>query len=133
MFLCVPYFDQSLIATKDQRLMIQFICHHGIIQDMEQMKMIGEADVLQELYVLNYSKIVINARIYIVSLDVLHIRLGHPSNKCFTFPIREHLYVNSIKPDMVFHCYICPLAKQRQLPFISMKNMEDAFFLSYTL
>lgn len=51
------YFDQNLIfvssITNNQRLMIQFTCHHALIQDMKDMKMIGIADLYQELYVLD--------------------------------------------------------------------------------
>lgn len=44
--LYVPSFDLNLIYVsaliKDKRLITQFTCHHALIQDMKQMKMIGK-------------------------------------------------------------------------------------------
>lgn len=97
-YTCI-FFNQNPIfvsaLTKDQRLMIRFICHHALIQDMRGMKMIGKADFYQQLYVLGDRRTSKNARINVVYPDVWHSRLDHPLSKCL-FPIKNSYMLSQL-------------------------------------
>lgn len=94
--------------------------------------MIGKADLCQELYVLDDNKFKKHDRVSNVnnvSLDVWHSRLGDPSMQSL-FRIRDHLSIKTIKQDFFSHCNVSPLAKQKQLPFVSMNLLQkDCFTL----
>nr|KAJ0210667.1 hypothetical protein LSAT_V11C400199170 [Lactuca sativa] len=123
--LYVPEFDLNLISvsalTRSQHLIVQFTCQNAYIQDVHHKKMIGKADNIQDLYVINNNgqqvcNSNLDSRINTVSLDLWHKRLGHPSNNCLV-PIKTLLDVSITHSDCKQHCSICPLAKQKQLPF----------------
>ncbi|KAL4572890.1 hypothetical protein LXL04_019678 [Taraxacum kok-saghyz] len=82
-----------------------------------------QTDLCQELYVLDEKK---EAKVCSISLDTWHTRLGHPSNKCLS-PIRDLLSVKNTRTELS-HCSVCPLAKQKQLPFVSVNNLENDCF-----
>lgn len=142
--LYVPHFDLNLISvsalTISQHLIVQFTCHNAYIQDMHQMKTIGKAKKVQNLYVVDKdggrkgSELCLDSsisnpdyRINVVSFELWHKRLGHPSNKVLE-PIKELLGVSISHTDCLNPCSVCPLAKQKQLPFQSLNNFSDKSF-----
>ena len=90
--------------------------------------MIGKGKRVQDLYVLDMN----NSEFYgqpivcnNVSVQTWQNRLGHFSPKCFDL-LKNQLQCN--KTSSTVPCYICPLAKQRRLSFISHHNMSDSPF-----
>lgn len=93
--LYVPNFDMNLISigalNRTQRFIVYFTCNHALIRDIKLMRMIGRAKVDEGLYVMGKTDMKndklqpFNSKINVVSLDVWHKRLGHPSNKCLSF------------------------------------------------
>ncbi|KAL4591838.1 hypothetical protein LXL04_004812 [Taraxacum kok-saghyz] len=69
---------------------------------------------------------IVNTRIHAVSMDTWHKRLGHPSNKRITL-LKDVLGFSKGLPES-HHCSVCPLAKPKQLPFVSMHNLRDEPF-----
>ena len=96
--------------------------HAGfLIQDTSTKRMIGKGDRQADLYVLQadcspqFSSLVNR-----VSAQVWHDRLGHLSFKKLQ-PMR---HVLDFATSHHFQpCYICPLAKQRRLPFVAHNNL----------
>lgn len=62
-----------------------------------------------------------------VSVQAWHNRLGHLPSKCFD-KLKEQLYYNAPKFPIHSPCYVCPLAKQRQLPFVSHNHRSPCPF-----
>lgn len=120
--LYVPEFDLNLISvsslTKIQKHMIKFTCDHAYIQDVKHQKMIGRANRIEDLYVLKSTK----ANVSVVSLDTWHRRLGHPSNK-HIISIRNQLENVICTSNFHEHYLVCPLAKQKRLPFRPLNNV----------
>lgn len=118
--------------TKTQRFIVCFTCNHALIQDIKLMKMIGRAEIDAGLYVMGNGSTSNKShqnslRVNVVSLDVWHKRLGHPSNKRI-FPIKDLLNIDVSLNTNNSHCHVCPLAKQKQLPFQSFNHIRDELF-----
>ena len=98
--------------------------------------MIGKGKRVQDLYVfiVKPSKSIFNSKsafhnsaicINNVFVQTWHNRLVHLSTKCFDL-LQEQLQCKRISNSS--HCTICPLAKQRKLPFISHNHMSQSHF-----
>lgn len=62
----------------------------------------------------------------VVQTKIWHSRLGHLSNaKLALMRDNNVLLFNN---DKVFHCEICPLAKQKRLPFTSSSHISNECF-----
>ena len=59
-----------------------------------------------------------------VSVHVWHNRLGHLSDKRLDV-LKNQLNCDISKSSEATPCYICPLAKQRKLSFVSHNNMSQ--------
>ena len=57
-----------------------------------------------------------------VSLAIWHARFGHLSYQRL-YTLKNNIKFVSTKFPFVSNCHICPLAKQRRLPFTSPNNM----------
>ncbi|XP_024965979.1 uncharacterized protein LOC112506192 [Cynara cardunculus var. scolymus] len=88
-------------------------------------KIIGKVDQCQGLYVLEEDKKVAINQVFAVSLDVWHQRIGHPSNRTLLV-IKSLLNVKTSLQES--NCTICPLSKQKRLPFVSLNNACDKSF-----
>lgn len=75
--------------------------------------MISKGDRLAYLYVLNEGH---KADINVLSAQIWHNRLGRLSFKNLEFLKNKLAYVSCNKN---IPCHVCPLAKQRRLPFVS--------------
>ena len=94
--------------------------------------MIGKGKKLKDLYVLNTDSLGNGSKIDhlrscltassicidIVTTHVWHNRLGHLSSQRLDV-LKDQLHLDSSKCTSTDPCYVCPLAKQRRLPFIS--------------
>ena len=107
-----------------------------MIQDFNTRKMIGRGNKSQDFYVLEVdiihmdsstahvsSAILLNK----VSAQVWHHRLGHPSSQRLALlsPQLQCDFSSCIDHEL---CYICPLAKQKRLPFVSHNNLSKSPF-----
>ena len=130
--LFVPQFKFNLISisslTTTSRLIVDFFPEHFIIQEPNSKKMIGRGKKLEGLYVLDASNmnegLLNKAYVNKVSVHVWHNRLGHLSDKRLDV-LKNQLNYDISKSSEATPCYICPLAKQRKLSFVSHNNMSQ--------
>ena len=150
--LCVPSFDFNLISvskiTSIMPCCIIFLSNLCFIQDLLQWKMIGLGKQRGGLYILQQSSspclpapqvlstcIDSNKTLYSSnsvrhsndSFHVWHCRLGHPSSTRMSF-ISKFLPFVSGSVNSVHDCKICPLAKQKRLPFPNNNNLSTSAF-----
>lgn len=129
----VPSFRFNLISVctllRDNHSSAHFYPDHCLLQESTQGLMIGRGRLLRNLYVLEPA--VDSSLEFCGSLQVdgnlWHQRLGHPSTSKLksltgTLPITT----SSLHKSEV--CPVCPLAKQKRLPFVSNNNMSKSAF-----
>lgn len=102
--------------------MINFRRDAFIIQDLNTERMIGKGRKIEGLYVLEDVSSSHGISINQIAVSTWHNRLGHPSAKVL-HSLNIHLSFDNSIPENKAPCYICPLAKQRRLPFISHHNV----------
>ncbi|CAN1170518.1 Retrovirus-related Pol polyprotein from transposon RE2 [Linum perenne] len=95
-----------------------------VFQDTRTSKMIGTADLWNGLYYMSLSKNSPQQHSCSATqsfFDLWHFRLGHTSVKGL---------VQSLSPKNPanFHCVVCPIAKQRKLPFSSSESLAHRPF-----
>lgn len=130
--LFIPNFRLNLLSisqlTKDLGYRVVFDQASCMVQDPIKGLMIGQGEEIANLYVLDMDtvrqsfdqKIAFCSNV-IFDSSVWHNRLGHPSIQKTDF-ITHVLGLKHKNKDQ-FHCPICPLAKQKHLPFDSQNNM----------
>ena len=93
--------------------------------------MIGKVKKLEGLYVLDITKPSSSTDAHIntvsISFQTWHNRLGHLSSKCLD-KLKDKLHCNVSKFSINSPCFICPLAKQRNLSFTAHNNMSSSLF-----
>ena len=103
------------------------------------MKMIDKGNKMDDLYVLDSEKIVVQENFVVartsinsvsnvfslavnnVNAHIWHHRLGHLSNKRLSL-LQDQLHFN--KNGLLLPCNICPLSKQRRLSFVSNNHLS---------
>ncbi|KAL5563154.1 hypothetical protein UlMin_032901 [Ulmus minor] len=131
--LYIPQFKFNLMSvsalTKELQFTINFFPDYFIIQEINSKKMIGKGDKLEDLYVLDSSTLLPQSTAYVnsVSARLWHNRLGHLSFKKLDC-LRSHLDLDSTRYNKADPCYICPLAKQRRISFVSNNHMAKSPF-----
>ena len=131
--LFVLQFNDNLISvsalTDNSPLMITFFPDHFMIQDLNTMKMIGKGDKVKELYLFTTAAETLCLKdnhsipINIVSVQTWQSRIGHSSFKRLDV-LKHVLYFNNLDCSHVTPCYVCPLAKQKRLPFITHNHLS---------
>ena len=58
-----------------------------------------------------------------VTAQIWHNRLGHPSFQKLDH-LKTKLHLDHLKTSCTNTCYVCPLAKQRRLPFIFHNHLS---------
>ena len=111
--------------TNAINLMLHFFPNYFTIQEIHTQRMIGKGKMLEGLYVLDTKNFSFAAHVNLVSIQTWHNRLGHLSFKCFD-KLKEQLCCTNFKFSHSSPCYICPLAKQRRLPFVSHNNLSSS-------
>ena len=122
--LCVPSFKVNLMSvgktTEDLHCSITFFPSWCILQDLATRMMIGVGKRRNDLYYLvalastpSSSSFSCNL---IISSNLWHRRLGHPSSSRLQFLSNNLIKFNF---DSNHKCDVCPLAKQTRLPFPS--------------
>ena len=107
--------------TRTSSLIVSFFPDHFVIQDIKNEKMIGKGSQIADLYVFHAHNNDI-AFVNTVLVHTWHKRLGHLSKKCLDV-LKTHLPC-AIPDTRHLSCYICHLAKQRRLSFVSHNNLS---------
>lgn len=127
--LYVPQFELNLISvtclTKSQLLMVKLYHNHAVIKQITSKKMIGRADVHEGLYLLDIPSQTFSTNAA-VTLQQWHSRFGHPANDKIKILGEELSLSNKDCEDLV--CSVCPLAKQKRIPFVSMNHIANKPF-----
>ncbi|KAL5542038.1 hypothetical protein UlMin_009748 [Ulmus minor] len=94
--------------------------------DLSTKRMIGRGDKVQDLYILNVHCLnsISHAFVNNVSAHIWHNRLGHISFKRLD-SLKDQLKCDVTRLHKSDPYYICPLAKQRRLPFESNNHLSD--------
>ncbi|XP_073270356.1 uncharacterized protein [Primulina huaijiensis] len=128
--LFVPEFKFNLFSVGSfiahNEVVISFFHDQFVIQDLSLKKMIGKGRRVENLYVLEATK-ASEFPTNTVSVQEWHNRLGHPSNNILEC-LQSRLNCQKVNFDNVKPCYICPLAKQRRLSFVSNHHMSASPF-----
>lgn len=143
--LFVPEFKFNLFSVgsfiTNPEMMIRFFYDRFLIQDIYLRKTIGRGRRVNNLYILDREEPSETKKssetssvhasetspVNATSVQIWHNRLGHPSNKVLAL-LRDHLQYKGHDLQNIDPCYICPLAKQKRLPFISNHNMSNLPF-----
>lgn len=147
--LLCPDFHYNLLSvsalTSISNLTVTFFPHEFIIQDATNWRMIGKGDRSRGLYILNADTSFMptidkniqghcsasvrqdSAFVNKVTAHTWHHRLGHISPQVFEL-LRHQLQCESLKWNTANPCYICPLAKQKRLPFVSHNKLSKLPF-----
>ena len=137
--LCVPSFNFNLISVsqlaKSILCCLIFFGNLCFIQDLAHWSTIGLGKEINGLFLLvkvesastsNYVSFFISANK--VLPHIWHARLGHISDAKLALLNKNN--VHCINSNANFHCDICPLAKQKRLPFnISTTFSNECFDL----
>lgn len=113
-----------------------------MIEDSINKGIIGRGDRSDDVYILNVDSFFMSpmeellqgnyslasdnkasASVKKISTQICHHRLGHLSSKSFEL-LKHQLKCDSSKWNNNEPCYICPLAKQKRLPFISHNKLS---------
>lgn len=137
--LYLPDFRLNLMSvsqlTKDLGYRVIFDLAVCFIQDPIKGWMIGKGEQISKLYVLDAGELAGSTFIQqqyascsnvVVDVSLWHNRLGHPSMSK-TDSIIDSLGFKQINKEL-FHCAICPLAKQKRLPYNPKNNMSKNAF-----
>ena len=64
------------------------------------------------------------------NLDMWHYRLGHPSYSNFNFlqDCIPNALSNNMSHSCIDHCNVCPIAKQKHLPFPKHNKIHSTIF-----
>ena len=154
--LCIPTFSFNLVSisklTQSSSCCCIFLSHFCLIQDLQLWRMIGLGKKQGGLYTLQPTSSTIlpqsildiisklspfssgvfvqtcNAASVMNNSSLWHCRLGHPSAQRLAL-------LHSFVPDAIqcsnkstFDCNICPLAKQRRLPFPTSIHTSSSCF-----
>lgn len=146
--LFVPQFKFNLLSisalTKNSFISIRFFTDYCDVQDQCSLKMIGRGRRVGRLYILDskmsvgyttdcnnlkygcnfdFDSVVVNN----VESCTWHNRLGHLSFKRLDY-LRDQLHLKNDKRNYNVPCFICPLAKQRCLSFVSNNHLSPNAF-----
>ena len=121
--LYIPEFTFNLISitklTNSLSCQLIFSPNHCLIQERHSLKTIGSAEVRDGLYMLTSSckshvpcSLVNN--VVVTAANAWHFRLGHLSHDKLGILCKNHSYISHSNNT---HCIVCPLAKQKHLPF----------------
>ncbi|KAL5831851.1 hypothetical protein ACOSQ4_017205 [Xanthoceras sorbifolium] len=104
---------------------MQFLPDCCIIKEVLTKRIIDRGDKVHDLYVLNTKDLNSVSLAYInnVSAHVWHNRLGHISFKKLD-SLKDQLHCDVFRLHRAEPCYVCPLAKQRQLSFDSHNRLS---------
>lgn len=135
--LYIPDFRLNLLSishlTKDLGCRVMFDHSSCLIQDPIKGLMIGQGEEIANLYVMDGAFTMDHATLktlpsinVVVDNSLWHSRLGHPAMDII-YLITDVLGIKQ-KNKGVFHCSICPLAKQKHIPYVSNNNIRTHAF-----
>lgn len=101
-----------------------FFHDSALIQEIITKKTTDKGKRHSRLYYLDGQQIMM---VNLASLELWHERFGHLSNHKLD-SIKTQLFVKDSCNVPTLPCIVCPLAKQRQLPFVSYNHMSNKTF-----
>lgn len=130
--LFVPSFHFNLVSVSSllrrDKCSAHFFPEYCYIQDHTRALKIGEGSLLHNLYVLDFGQASVSFCGSVrVDEDLWHIRLGHPSLERLKL-LTGLLPCSKSGTTVSTPCLVCPLAKQKRLPFVSNNNMSSSPF-----
>ena len=135
----VPDFKFNLISVSTLVKTISCSAHFYVdcclIQELSQGLMIGRGRIHHNLYILDKENASLSPSFpaacsftgSVVSGDIWHQRLGHPSSLVLQKLVSSIPSFKSLQFDNSA-CSICPLAKQKRLAFVSHNNLASSPF-----
>ena len=137
--LFVPNFRYNLLSvsafTDSLPFSLVFNRDTCFVQELSQGKTIGKGKRKGKLYHLQFDSFLADTHCIVASgkqqhsvstLALWHSRLGHPSFSRLKLLQPVLGFSDSMSSNN--HCNVCPLAKQRCLPFVSHNNRKDVAF-----
>lgn len=128
--LFVPDFKFNLFSVssfiEDTQFSIILFCDYFLIQDFSNQQTIGKGNQIANLYVLDVSPSAVTLSANVVSAHIWHTRLGHLYMKTLE-GLHHVLPCDTFRTSKHVPCYICHLAKQKRLPFISNHHIKIPF------
>lgn len=129
--LYVPSFQFNLLSVssllKRDKCSAHFYVYSCFLRDHTQALMIGKGFLQQNLYVLDIG-VSATSNAFCGSLhvdeDLWHQRLGHPLPAKLQ-SLSSLLSLSKFSLSTSSHCHVCPLAKQKRLPFVSNNNFSE--------
>ena len=128
----VPSFKFNLLSVssllKCDRSSAHFTYDSCIIQDHTQGLTIGRGHLMHNLYILQPSYAATSSHVcgsFLVYGVLWHQRFGHPSTAKLQL-LSGNLSMSKLKSECP--CDICPLAKQKRLPFVSNNHFSSSPF-----
>lgn len=109
--------------------MVHFYPDHCLIQEISTQETIDRGDKAGKLYIFHPDSIGTSHTTYVnnVYAPIWHARLGHPSFKIMEV-LQHQLQLTALNLHHQSPCYVCPLAKQRRLPFFAQNHMSKSPF-----
>ena len=153
--LCIPSFSFNLVSisklTQSPSCCCIFPSHYYFFQDLQPQRMIGLGRKQGGLYTLDLASIVLpksvsdmlsklssfsfvnsvnscNSTSIIDSTSLWRSRLGHPSFQRLAILQSLVLDVINCSSNKSFDCLICPISKQKRLPFQSSVHVSNSCF-----
>ena len=133
--LYLPSFSFNLVSVtklaSQLHCILKFTDKSYDIQDLTSLKRIGLAEAVDGLYVMNCPDSTLlphpaSTCMCTSIIDRWHFRLGHPFQNKLTLLKSAFPYISSSKCND--SCSICPLAKQRKLPYSLSNNKSECMF-----
>ena len=87
--------------------------------------MVGKGSRLHDIYVLHVAESQMPSMVNQVSAEMWHNQVGHLSLKTLQ-TLKDALEFSDYKNKKV--CFICPLAKQKRLPYVSHNRLAEKPF-----
>ena len=135
--LCVPSLNFNMISVsqlaKSILYCLIFFGNLCFIQDLAHWSMIGLGKEINGLYLLVKEELASTSNCVSFSVSankvlphIWHARLGHISDAKLALLNKNN--VHCINSNEHFHCDICPLAKQKRLPFNNSTTISNECF-----
>ncbi|GKV40300.1 hypothetical protein SLEP1_g47962 [Rubroshorea leprosula] len=129
-----PHLRKNLLSvhqfTKDNNCSVEFDSSGFSVKDIHSKNVLLRCNSAEGLYSVSSSsqrhpKILTTA---VVSPDVWHLRLGHPSSASVTQLVRRGLILSNNKVPSSISCHACQLGKHTRLPFSDSLSTTSAPF-----
>ncbi|XP_060969595.1 uncharacterized protein LOC133036851 [Cannabis sativa] len=116
---------QSICKVPPTKLILP---NNNFLMDSASKMMIGRGSAINDLYILDVAHEA--PQVLSVAAETWHSRLGHLSHKRLDL-LKDILNCNTSGLHKIESCYICPIAKQKKLPFNNKAKSDNAPKLAF--